>query len=195
MSIGEHAIKAPPAPELMLTALDVQKGEPVHPLDRLMIMSADEWEIFTLELVFYFDKHYEQVTRCAGAGDKGRDVIARFDDTLPTQQDESLPYPFPGYPLVDQGLCQFGGGSFPLVAQKVGDDADRKLELFRAVFPKSGKELGHAVIDTAPQHMQKVQQATQSAIVIRNHFLHDRMWLSGQGGSNARGAWTACQKG
>ena len=56
----------------------MQKGEPVHPLDRLMIMSADEWEIFTLELVFYFDKHYEQVTRCAGAGDKGRDVIARF---------------------------------------------------------------------------------------------------------------------
>ena len=78
MSIGENSIKTPPAPELMLTALDVQKGEPVHPLDRLMIMSADEWEIFTLELVFYFDKEYEKVTRCAGAGDKGRDVIARF---------------------------------------------------------------------------------------------------------------------
>lgn len=78
MSIGENPIKTPPAPELMLTALDVQKGEPVHPLDRLMIMSADEWEIFTLELVFYFDKEYEKVTRCAGAGDKGRDVIARF---------------------------------------------------------------------------------------------------------------------
>ncbi|WLG59605.1 hypothetical protein PSH77_14040 [Pseudomonas extremorientalis] len=78
MPVSENSIELPPAPEFMLTALDVQKGEPVHPLDRLLIMSADEWEVFTLELVYHLDKDYEVVTRCAGAGDKGRDVIGRF---------------------------------------------------------------------------------------------------------------------
>ncbi|SDO46222.1 hypothetical protein SAMN04489798_3011 [Pseudomonas arsenicoxydans] len=78
MSIGESAITIPPAPEFMLTALDVEKGEPVHPLDRLQIMSADAWEVFTLEFVSYLGKGYESVTRCAGAGDKGRDVIAKY---------------------------------------------------------------------------------------------------------------------
>lgn len=78
MSVGESSIELPPAPKYMLTALDVQKGEPVHPLERLLIMSADEWEIFTLELVYHLSKDYEVVTRCAGAGDKGRDVIGRF---------------------------------------------------------------------------------------------------------------------
>ncbi|MDR6676120.1 ABC-three component system protein [Pseudomonas oryzihabitans] len=78
MSTGENSIDMPPAPTYTLTALDVQQGAPIHPLDRLQIMSADEWEIFTLELVFYLSKNYEMVTRCAGAGDKGRDVIGRF---------------------------------------------------------------------------------------------------------------------
>lgn len=78
MSIGENPIEIPPTPKFILTALDVQKGEPVSPLNRLSIMSADEWEIFTLELVYFLEKDYEKVTRCAGAGDKGRDVIARF---------------------------------------------------------------------------------------------------------------------
>ena len=41
MSFGENAIKLPPPPEFELTALDVEKGETVHPLDRLQIMSAD----------------------------------------------------------------------------------------------------------------------------------------------------------
>lgn len=77
MSIGEHAIELPPAPDFTLTALDAQKGAPIHPLDRLQIMSAADWEVFTLELVFYLRMDYEVVTRCAGAGDKGRDVIGR----------------------------------------------------------------------------------------------------------------------
>ncbi|AIB42063.1 MULTISPECIES: ABC-three component system protein [unclassified Pseudomonas] len=78
MSIGENSIELPPEPEFMLTALDAQKGEPIQPLDRLLIMSADEWEVFTLELVYHLGKDYEVVTRCAGAGDKGRDIIGRF---------------------------------------------------------------------------------------------------------------------
>jgi len=78
MPIGEKPIKLPPAPEFELTAMDVEKGEPVQPLDRLQIMSPADWEIFTLEFVSYIDKDYETVTQCAGAGDQGRDVIARF---------------------------------------------------------------------------------------------------------------------
>ncbi|WP_445677148.1 ABC-three component system protein [Pseudomonas aeruginosa] len=78
MAFGESTIKLPPPPEFELTALDVEKGEPVHPLDRLQIMSPDAWEVFTLEFVSYLGNDYESVTRCAGAGDKGRDVIAKF---------------------------------------------------------------------------------------------------------------------
>lgn len=80
MSIGEKSIELPPEPEFMPTALDAQKGQPIQPLDRLMIMSADEWEVFTLELVYHLGKDYEVVTRCAGAGDKGRDIIGRFSN-------------------------------------------------------------------------------------------------------------------
>lgn len=79
MSLDEKPVELPPPPNTMLTALDVQKGEPVTPLDRLLIMTADEWEVFTLELVYFLEKAYKKVTRCAGAGDKGRDVIGRFD--------------------------------------------------------------------------------------------------------------------
>lgn len=78
MPIGEKSIELPPEPKFMLTALDAQKGEPIHPLDRLQIMSPDDWEVFTLELVYHLEEEYEVVTRCAGAGDKGRDVIGRF---------------------------------------------------------------------------------------------------------------------
>lgn len=45
MPIGEKPIKTPPAPTFELTALDVEKGAPVLPLDRLQIMSAPEWEV------------------------------------------------------------------------------------------------------------------------------------------------------
>ncbi len=80
MPLNENSIELPPVPEFELTALDVEKGEPVHPLDRLQIMTADTWEVFTLELVSHLGKDYESVTRCAGAGDKGRDVIGRYAD-------------------------------------------------------------------------------------------------------------------
>lgn len=78
MPIGEKPIKTPPSPEFELTALDVEKGAPVQPLDRLQIMSAPEWEVFTSEFVSYLDRDYESVTLCGGGGDMGRDVIAKF---------------------------------------------------------------------------------------------------------------------
>jgi hypothetical protein len=86
MAFGENTIKLPPPPEFELTALDVEKGEPVHPLDRLQIMSPDAWEVFTLEFVSYLGNDYESVTRCAGAGDKGRDVIAKFSSAWDNYQ-------------------------------------------------------------------------------------------------------------
>lgn len=78
MSIGEKPIKILPDPAFELTALDVEKGPPVQPLDRLQIMSASDWERFTSEFVPYLDKEYVSVTLCGGGGDMGRDVIAKF---------------------------------------------------------------------------------------------------------------------
>lgn len=78
MSIGEKPINIPPAPAFELTALDVEKGAPVQPLERLQIMSASEWEVFTSEFVSYLDKDYDSVTLCGGGGDMGRDVISKF---------------------------------------------------------------------------------------------------------------------
>lgn len=78
MAFSEKPIKIPPLPKFELTSLDVVKGEPVQPLDRLQIMSPAEWEVFTSEFVSYFDKEYDTVTVCGGGGDLGRDVIARF---------------------------------------------------------------------------------------------------------------------
>ncbi|MCY1412151.1 hypothetical protein D9M71_275500 [compost metagenome] len=75
-SLSETEIEIPLPPAFMLTALDVVKGAPIHPLDRLKIMSAEEWEVFTLEVAHYLHSSYGTVRRCAGAGDKGRDVIA-----------------------------------------------------------------------------------------------------------------------
>lgn len=77
--LTENEIELPPAPDFMPTALDVEKGAPILPLSRLMIMSPDEWEIFTLELVQYLKSTYLEVVRCAGAGDKGRDVVAKVE--------------------------------------------------------------------------------------------------------------------
>lgn len=75
-SLPELEIDVPPVPEYILTAVDIVKGAPIHPLKRLKIMSAEEWEIFTLEVVHHLKSLHFTVRRCAGAGDKGRDVVA-----------------------------------------------------------------------------------------------------------------------
>lgn len=74
--LNEVEIPAPPGPETLITALDMQLGMPVSVLDRLTIMSADDWEIFTLEITHYLRGKYKQVVRCGGGGDMGRDIIA-----------------------------------------------------------------------------------------------------------------------
>jgi len=72
----ESEIPPPKPADFSATALDVQMGAPVPVLDRLLIMSSDDWEDFTLELVHYLKEQYRKVTKCGGGGDMGRDVIA-----------------------------------------------------------------------------------------------------------------------
>jgi hypothetical protein len=48
----------------------------ITPLQRLEIMSPDEWEKFTLEIADFLKSKYEKVTQCGGKGDLGRDIIA-----------------------------------------------------------------------------------------------------------------------
>lgn len=66
----------------MLTALDLNKGMPIAPLDRLSTMDSGTWEDFTLELATWWKSQpkYKKVTRCGGGGDMGRDVIALLED-------------------------------------------------------------------------------------------------------------------
>lgn len=72
----ESEIPPPKPADFSATALDVQMGAPVPVLDRLLIMSSDDWEDFTLELVHHLKEQYRKVTKCGGGGDMGRDVIA-----------------------------------------------------------------------------------------------------------------------
>ncbi|MEL0169975.1 MAG: hypothetical protein VW877_17845 [Pseudomonadaceae bacterium] len=72
----ESEIPPPKPADFSATALDVQIGAPVPVLDRMLIMSSDDWEDFTLELVHYLKEQYHKVTKCGGGGDMGRDVIA-----------------------------------------------------------------------------------------------------------------------
>lgn len=51
-------------------------GPGVPAIDRLRIMSPSQWEDFILEWAHSLKATYVSVERCAGAGDKGRDVVA-----------------------------------------------------------------------------------------------------------------------
>lgn len=80
MSLNEEQIPDPAPPDHAVTAVQLQSGMPVLPLDRLRIMDSDTWEDFTLELVFYWKTQYSKVVGCGGGGDMGRDVIAYRDN-------------------------------------------------------------------------------------------------------------------
>lgn len=64
------------APPPSLAADVVASGVPVHPVDRVRLFSADQWERFVQEWVDSLRDEYELIERCGGAGDMGRDVIA-----------------------------------------------------------------------------------------------------------------------
>ena len=66
-----------PAPLSQLISPEtVSIGLPISPIDRIKIMSNEQWEDFILEWVDSLRKRYGQVEKCGGAGDMGRDIIA-----------------------------------------------------------------------------------------------------------------------
>jgi len=67
----------PPAPSPGLAADVVASGVQVHPEDRIKLFSDKQWERFIQEWVDSLEDQYDLVERCGGAGDMGRDVIAR----------------------------------------------------------------------------------------------------------------------
>lgn len=73
-------IPQPSTPSPGLAADVVAAGLPVHPVDRIRLFSADQWECFVQEWVDSLRDEYELVERCGGAGDMGRDVIATVKD-------------------------------------------------------------------------------------------------------------------
>lgn len=69
-------ISKPPASLMGLTSDVVAVGLPVHPVDRVRLFSASQWESFVEEWVDSLRDEYDLVERCGGAGDMGRDIIA-----------------------------------------------------------------------------------------------------------------------
>lgn len=67
-----------PAPKAaaVLNASQASTGVAVPPIQRLQIMSAGDWEEFILEWVDSLRQQYNDVHRCGGKGDLGRDIIA-----------------------------------------------------------------------------------------------------------------------
>jgi len=63
-----------------ITAQQISQGAYVSPPDRLELMSADEWEIFTEEWLDLKKSTYIKTERHAGAGDMGRDIVAYITD-------------------------------------------------------------------------------------------------------------------
>ena len=62
---------------------DILLGKPIPKIDRLKIMSEDEFEELVYEWVQgYLKNEYKEVMRLGGAGDKGRDVIGFREDGL-----------------------------------------------------------------------------------------------------------------
>lgn len=64
-----------------LTNHDILFGKPIAPIQRLGILSDDEFEDIVTEWIFeYLKSKYTNIRRCGGAGDKGRDIIAWIDE-------------------------------------------------------------------------------------------------------------------
>lgn len=64
-----------------ISALEALQGPIISPRNRIELMSADEYEGFTLEWIYgYLGKRYAKTRSFAGAGDKGRDVVGYYPD-------------------------------------------------------------------------------------------------------------------
>lgn len=64
-----------------LSNYDILYGKPIDPLQKLAILDDSEFEDIILEWIHgYLKKRYISIRKCAGAGDKGRDIIAKIDN-------------------------------------------------------------------------------------------------------------------
>src|SRR4051794_4022384 len=90
MSSGGDSVEpvVAPEPKKLLSPEQILLGPHIPPLDRLKIMSAEEFEEFIREWAFYFlqrlARKYVQVARVGGAGDMGRDVVCYESKPGPT---------------------------------------------------------------------------------------------------------------
>jgi len=69
-----------PAETQTASSNTIAVGPLILPQHRVLIYSADEWELFIHEWVHYKKREYQKVVRMAGAGDKGVDVAGLTDD-------------------------------------------------------------------------------------------------------------------
>jgi hypothetical protein len=80
MSSDWEEIKEPPSPTAAVTAALLTHGPLIPPQQQLLLYSPDQWEDFVQEWChFCLKKHYLQVQRFTGAGDRGIDVAGFVD--------------------------------------------------------------------------------------------------------------------
>ena len=72
-------LPTPAAPSGPATADQVATGLPVPPIERVQLMSSQQWEEFILEWAGSLNKKYPFVERHGGPGDQGRDIVAFLD--------------------------------------------------------------------------------------------------------------------
>lgn len=75
-AVTSSPIRTLPPPSAPAPSDFAVNGPPVPALDRLRLMSPVSWTDFVLEWAHSLKTEYEDVQRCDGAGDMGRDVIA-----------------------------------------------------------------------------------------------------------------------
>lgn len=81
MDLSEfHRIKPNPQKGLY-TAGQITSGIPIPKTRRVELFSPDEWEEFTEEWATSLESIYYQVSRFAGSGDKGLDVVGFISDS------------------------------------------------------------------------------------------------------------------
>lgn len=64
------------------TSHSINFGQSVLPVKRVEIFTADEWESFIEEWLDVKKKDYKKIEKLAGAGDKGRDVVASIEENI-----------------------------------------------------------------------------------------------------------------
>lgn len=117
-------VEAPPPVEV-INPEQILLGPSIDPLIRIRTYSADQFEEFIQEWAFFYlqelSKQYHRVVRLGGSGDKGRDIIAYFEDGATNGCDvyqcKHYGHPLrPGDVWVELGkMCYFASsGAIPL---------------------------------------------------------------------------------